>query len=152
MPTVQSSYPDNIRTAVAGMRANMEPATLISRNVETSAGIGFGLAVMQGTEDMGCVIGDGSAVLGVTVRERSVDPNDPDEFAENDSARIMTSGCVYVTTGGVVNAGDPVHALTAGEFAASGGTYIENARWDTSAGDGELAILRLGALNLGSAS
>lgn len=152
MPTVQSTYPDNISAAVAGMIANSEPTTLISRNVEDAAGIGFGLAVMQGVEDKGCIIGDGSSVLGVTVRDRSVDPGDPDEFAENDSARVITSGTIYVKASGAVSAGDSVHALAAGRFGNTGGTYIENARWDTSAADGALAILRLGSLNIGSAS
>lgn len=152
MPTVQSTYPDNISAAVAGMRANEEPATLISRNVEDAAGIAFGLGVMQGTEDRGCVVSDGSSLLGVTVRERSVDPATPSLFAENDSARIMTSGCIYVPNSGGVAAGDPVHALADGAFGNSGGTYIENARWDTTAENGELAVLRLGALNLGTAS
>lgn len=152
MPTVQSTYPDNIAAAVAGMRANEEPCTLISRNVETEAGIGFGVGVMQGTEDKQCVISDGSALLGVTVRDRSVDPATPNLFAENESARLMTVGPIYVANSGGVAAGDPVHVLNNGVFANSGGTYIENARWDTTAEDGDLAVLRLGALNIGSAS
>jgi hypothetical protein len=142
MPTVQSTYPDNIRVAVAGMRANEEPCTLISRTVEDAAGIGFGLGVMQGTLDKGCVVSDGSTLLGVTVRDRSVDPATPDLFAEYASARIMTIGTIWVEVSGAVAAGDSVHALAAGALGNDGGTFIENARWDTSAADGELAILR----------
>lgn len=152
MPSVQTSYPDNIAPAVAGMRANEEPATLISRTVETAAGISFGVGVMQGTEDKGCDISDGSSLLGVTVRDRSVSPEVPNKFAQYESARIMMSGCIWVLNSGGVSAGDPVHVLNNGVFANSGGTLIENARWETSAADGKLAVLRLGALTIGSAS
>jgi hypothetical protein len=152
MPTVQSTYDDNIRAAVAGMRANEEPCTLISRNVETEAGIGFGVGIMQGTEDKQCLISDGSTLLGITVRERSVDPATPNLFAENESARIMTSGVIWVLNTGGVAAGDPVHVLAAGAFSNTGGTLIENARWDTTAATATLAQLRLGSPVVGSAS
>lgn len=152
MPTVQSTYPDNIAVAVAGMRATERPATFISRTVEDEAGIAFGLGVMQGTADKGCVVSNGSDLLGVTVRERSVDPATPSKFAEYDSARLMTEGDIWVANSGGVAAGDPVHALANGAFGNSGGTYIENARWDTTADDGDLAVLVLGSLNLGTAS
>jgi hypothetical protein len=152
MPTVQSTYSDNIRAAVAGMIANEEPCTLISRNVETEAGIGFGVGVMQGTEDKQCVISDGSTLLGITVRERSVDPATPNLFAENESARIMTNGVVWVLNSGGVSAGDPVHVLAAGAFSNTGGTLIENARWDTTAVTAALAQLRLGSPVVGAAS
>lgn len=152
MPTVQSTYPDNIAAAVAGQRADESPADFISRNVETEAGIGFGVGVMQGVEDRSCILSDGSTLLGITVRERSVDPATPSVFAENDSARLMTRGAIYVTNSGGVSAGDPVHVLNNGVFANSGGTLIENARWDTTADDGDLAVLRLGTPVIGSAS
>ena len=78
MPTVQSTY-TNMAGAVAGAVANMVPATFISRTVEPSGGIGFGVAAEQGTADLGCIVFDGGTVLGITVRERSVDPSTPDK-------------------------------------------------------------------------
>jgi hypothetical protein len=143
MPTVQSTYSDNIAAGYAGAIANQEHKVLISRTVEDAAGIGFGLAVMQGTEDKGCVIGDGTDFLGVTVREQDTDPADPDVFAQYDSARIATKGVIWIANSGGVSAGDPVSLLPAGALGTGGSVEVANARWDTTAADGELAQLRL---------
>jgi len=141
--SVQTTYADNIPVGYAGGLVNEEPKTLISRNVEDAAGIAFGLAVMQGTEDKGCVVGDGSDFLGVTVRDQSVDPAAPNTFEENSNARIITEGVIWVANSGGVSAGDPVVALAAGALGTGTSPIVENARWDTTALDGELAQLRL---------
>jgi len=143
MPTVQTDYLDNIPAGYAGAIANEEPRTLISREVETVAGIGFGKAVMQGSDDFGCIIGDGSEFLGVTVRDQSVDPAAPDLFERYASARIMTKGVIWVINTGGVEAGDPVSLEAAGGFGTGGSVEIDGARWDTSAETGLLAQLRL---------
>jgi len=144
MGTVQSSYLDTIPEGYAGAIANEEPRILISRTVETVAGIGFGVAVMQGTNDKGCIISDGTKFLGVTVREQSVAPSSPSSFALNDTARIMTEGVIWVANSGGVAAGDLVEGGAAGVLKKkTGGTAIPNARWETTADDGDLAQLRL---------
>ena len=139
MPTVQSTYADTIPVGYAGGLVNEEPKTIISRNVEDSGGIDFGLAVMQGTEDKGCVVGDGSDFLGVTVRDQSVDPSDPDTFEYQSEARIITEGVVWVANSGGVSAGDPVVALADGALGTGSSPLVANARWDTTALTGELA-------------
>lgn len=147
MPTVQSTYPDNIPVAYVGQIANEEPRTLISRNVEVSGGIAFGLVVMQGADDEGVVIGDGTAFLGITCRDHSVTPNqeaDPDFFEFNSSALIMTKGVVWVENSGGVSAGDPVSLAADGALGTGGSVEVEGARWDTTATDGNLAKVRLG--------
>jgi hypothetical protein len=141
--SVQTTYADNIPVGYAGAIANEEPRVLISRNVEDSAGIAFGLTAKQGTEDKGCVVGTSAKILGVVVRDQSVDPADPNIFAEDANARIMTKGVIWVANSGGVVAGDIVHALAAGALAKTGGTLVPNARWDTTALTGELAQLRL---------
>ena len=144
MGTVQSTYPDTITNAYAGAIANQEPKTLISRTVEDSGGIAFGLAVMQGTADKGCVVSDGDAFLGVVVRTQSVEDGSFEGVAYRDEARIMTKGVVWVTVSGAVNAGDGVEVQADGALAAFGsGTEVVGARWDTSATNGNLAQLRL---------
>ena len=141
--SVQTSYGDNIAVGYAGGLANEEPRVLISRTVEDAAGIAFGLAVMQGTADKGCVVSDGTSFLGVTVRDQSVDPAAPSIFAELDNARIMTKGVIWIANSGGVIAGDFVEALSAGALGTSTTGNIDGARWDTTADDGELAQLRL---------
>ncbi len=143
MPTVQSTYADTINAGYAGAIVNTEPSVLISRTVEDAAGLAFGLAVMQGTEDKGVVVGDASAFLGVTVREQDVDPSTPSIFAELDNARIMTKGVIWIANSGGVSAGDPVVLLAAGALGTGSSPLLDGARWDTTAGDGELAQLRL---------
>jgi hypothetical protein len=144
MGTVQSTYADTIDAGYKGALVNLEPRVLISRTVEASAGLAFGLAVMQGTEDKECLVADGSAFLGVTVRDQSVDPADPDLFAQYSEARIMTKGVIWVENSGGVAAGDPVVTLAAGALGTGSSPLVDGARWETTATDGELAQLRLG--------
>lgn len=144
MPTVQSTYADNIAAGYKGGLVNQEPQVLISRTVEDSGGIDFGLAVMQGTEDKGCVVGDASSFLGVTVRDQSVNPSSPDTFEFQAEARIITKGVIWVINSGGVAAGDPVVALADGALGTGSSPLVEGARWDTTALDGVLAQLRLG--------
>ena len=143
MSTVQSTYADNIAAGYKGALVNLEPKVIISRNVEHADGIDFGLAVMQGSDDKGIVVGDGSAFLGVTVRDQSVDPANPDTFEQYANARIITKGVIWVENSGGVAAGDPVVALAAGALGTGSSPLVDGARWDTTAADGELAQLRL---------
>jgi hypothetical protein len=144
MGTVQSTYADNIDAGYVGAIVNLEPRVLISRTVEAAAGLAFGLAVIQGTEDKECLVATGSAtIIGVTVRDQSVDPADPDLFAQYSEARIMTKGVIWIANSGGVVAGDIVHSLAAGALAKTGGTLVVGARWETTALTGELAQLRL---------
>lgn len=147
MPT-QTDYNATQAAAIAGAQATMIPATLISRNVETVAGIGFGKAVAQGAADKGCkafAAGD-TAVVGITLLDRSAHTGDL--FAQFEPARIMTKGDVWVVASVVVAAGDAVYVVPAtGAFtnAKLDNVAITNARWDTSTtAAGQLAIVRLG--------
>lgn len=143
MPSIQTDYNDNIGVGYAGAIVNMERGNLISRNVEDSGGIAFGLAVMQGTEDKGITVSDGTDFLGVTVRTQDRDPDAPNVFAFQESARIMTKGVIWVANSGGVVAGDEVSALADGALGAATSGNVAGARWDTTADDGELAQLRL---------
>lgn len=148
MPFIQTAMTETMRPAVAGAIANEEPRTLISRTVETAAGIAFGMPVEQGAADMGCILFDGGTTfIGVTVRERSVNPEFPNGFADEDSARIMTKGCIWVVCASGCAAGDPVYIRPSNgdwqDSNANSAVQVVNARWDTSADATGLAILRL---------
>lgn len=145
----QSTYTD-MSAAVAGAIGNMVPATLISRTVEDSAGIGFGVAVKDGSADYGCAaFGSGdTAILGITVRERDVSAVTPDKFAQYENARVMTKGCVWVTCTTGCSPGDPVYVRpsdgTFQDSSANSGVQIAGARWDTTATAGAIALIRMG--------
>lgn len=154
MPATQTTYTENMRQAVAGMIANEEPVKLISRNVETVAGIGFGKVVQQGTDVDGCISDlntsamTAQSFLGITVRERSTRPETPDVFARYESARIMREGVIWVEVAVAVAPTDIVTVTLAtgviGKTAVGAGIVaIPNARWESSTGGAGIAKLRL---------
>ncbi len=152
MPAVQTTYNATLLPGVAGAQATMIPATVISRNVEPSAGIGFGVAVAQGTTDKGVVVfgGANTKYVGITMLDRSARGTtaNPDFFAQRESARIMTKGDIWVNATVQVAAGDPVYLVAAtGLFTnvATANTAVPNARFDTSTtAANQLAVVRLG--------
>lgn len=138
----QTVYKETMDAARVGMLADTTNTTLLSRNIEGAA-VGFGKPVVQGAADKGARIsttGD-TKILGITVRERSTLD---DEFAVGDSARVATVGAIWVSVVAAVAAGDPVHVIVAdGTFTNTGGVEITEARYDTSAAIGELALVRM---------
>lgn len=151
MATVQSTYSELQPIGQAGMPASGD-FSADTRNCETTAGIGFGVAVSQGAADLGAVIGGASAAVfvGVTIADKSVPYNGTaDGYARYDSMGVMTRGQIWVVTGGIVTAGgDVTFASTTGVLssAATGGSQfaIANARWMTGAASGGIALLQLG--------
>lgn len=143
---VQTTYPETMRNAVAGMVADMAAATLISRTVETAAGLAFGIAVEQGTLDGQCKLYDGGKILGITVRERSL-ASEQSKFLQYESARIMISGPIWVTVAVDVVAGDDVWVRpsnnTFQKDNTNAGIQILEARYDTTALAGALALVRM---------
>lgn len=152
MPAVQTTYNATLIPGVAGAQATMIPATLISRNVEPVAGLGFGVAVAQGATDKGIVAFGGAAnkYVGITMLDRSAVGTTaaPDAFAQRTSARVMTKGDIWVQASVQVAAGDPVYLVAAtGLFTnvATANTAVPNARFDTSTtAANQLAVVRLG--------
>jgi hypothetical protein len=150
---VQETYNYNMGVAVAGFRADMTPATFLSRNVEDAAGIGFGKVVKKGATDKGITADltglDASNFQGVTIVERTTLPESPDVFAQYQSARLITKGAIYVMTDSAVVAGTDVTVTLAtgglGSAAVAAGVVaIPNAKWETSTSGAGLAVLRLG--------
>lgn len=152
MPAVQTNYVATLSPGVVGAQATMLPATIISRNVEPANGLGFGVAVAQGTTDKGIVAFGGSAnkFVGITMLDRSAVSTTaaPDSFAQRSSARVMTIGDIWVQASVQVAAGDPVYLVAAtGLFTnvATDNVAVLNARFDTSTtGANQLAVVRLG--------
>ncbi|MCS3467093.1 hypothetical protein M2401_000814 [Pseudomonas sp. JUb42] len=132
MPAIQTTYSTNIAARKLGHIPDMTQADLISRNVETAAGIGFGLPVAQGADENGCIAFAGTGFLGVTARDRSVTV--ADKFSQYDSARILKKGPITVTASVAVAAGDSVYLTSAGAFTnvSTSNTQIPNSRWDST--------------------
>lgn len=154
MAFVQTTYSNTMGKALPGMSADAD-FHADTRIVETSAGIGPGLAVSQGTSDKEAKIGAAAAAgfVGVSMRDISVEnATSADVIPRYSNIAVLTEGDIWVTVGGdVVAGGDVTFAAATGVLssaAASGSQFaVAGARWMTSASSGGLAILRLsGAL------
>lgn len=147
MPVLQATYTETMRKAVPGMIADMVPASFISRNVETAAGLPFGRPACQGVDDGGCILSTTGAtkLLGISVRERSL-VAEADKFLQYEAARLMVEGAIWVVPSVDVVAGDIVHFIVAtGVWAKTGGVLVPNSRWETSGLAGTLAVIHMGA-------
>lgn len=146
---VQSAYSRYLTAAQNGM-----PASTTGWDVDTkvleSASAAFGLAVSQGTNDRGILLGvpSGHAFVGITVMDitlANLDPTTTDKYLQNDNVAVAVRGDWWVTVHGAVTPHDkPTYDPVTGQLGFSGGVVIEDARWMTSAVAGGLAVLRLG--------
>jgi len=159
MAVVQNTYSENIRPAVAGQVANETNWDADTRNVETAAGIPFGVAVGQGAAAKGAVLGSATAegFVGISIRDITLDPRDGDKYRQNANMAVLTEGDIWVQVPVSVTAGqDVTFVASTGVLSsvAADATHfaIPGARWMTSAAGGGLAIVRLsGALPAASA-
>lgn len=149
--SAQTSYTLNLGIALAGMIADLANSDIISRSVETTAGIDFAVAVSRGTNaDRQIVLGGDDTFLGVTIRSVDIEgtSNGAIIYAKNDTAGVMRKGYVWApcptgcVPGDVVNYDDATGILDSGA-AGAGETDIAGATWETTASAGELAVLRL---------
>lgn len=143
-------YKDEMDKGVAGAIATTENKDIISRTVETEDGIGFGVPVAQGENDKGIrktQAGD-TKFVGITVLDRTASDLINDKFIKYESARVMIKGVIWVQVAEDVKAGDPVAVTVAdGKFKKtadeSATVTYPNARYETSATNGNLAQVRL---------
>lgn len=133
---VQTRYAPQMQPGVVGMIADMTGWDVSTYICETVAGIGFGLAVSQGVNDKGCVLGGTTtAFRGITVRDVTLDrlPIDPlaaagtllaaDTYARYQNVAVMSRGTIWVMCygggDGGVRAGDPLYYDVNGHFTNS---------------------------------
>jgi hypothetical protein len=123
MAILQNSYTETVAKGYPGMIANGETSNRITRTVETSAGIGFGVPVYRGSDDQGVVstVGTLATFMGWTVATSTlVASADADEYQQYDNATIITSGAVYIAVKGAVTDGA---AITVGAGAGLADLY-----------------------------
>jgi hypothetical protein len=152
MPT-QDSYSERHAAGFPGMIASTIPNTLISVNVEESAGIAFGKPVVKGTGDRDGKVPDANGennFLGVSVREISTRYSaaaDADKFPQYTEARLMTKGDIWVSPGENVTAGEDVFFVEATAVwmggTASTNQKAINAKWLDTTSNGGLGRIRL---------
>jgi hypothetical protein len=156
MPAVQSTYATTMRVAFAGLKGDTAPEVILTRQVETAAGIGFGLAVAQGTGDRQVRLGAGtvSTFVGVTLVDQTAGstaitpPTNVDQYQAGDLAAVMQAGSVWVLADGAVTAGTAAtYTQATGRIGqktvTTGIVALPNGYFETSAADGALALLRI---------
>ena len=127
--------------AVVGMKADSTVDVIDSFAAEGA--IGVGKAVERGTDPAKQVKASvtASKVIGIAIFENKVDetPLYPDEYA----VPVCTFGDVWVEVSESVTAGACVYLSTAGAWGSSTGSAVSGMTYLTSAGSGELAIVRI---------
>lgn len=166
---VQATYQQYENVGQVGMPASMVLWSVDNRILEdpSGVGVGFGLAVCQGTEsDKGCTLGQlsGGVFVGITRQDVTLPlaqltpPRVPDHFYDKDNVPVMTMGDMWVAPQTEVAAGSPVYfdSVTGelGDSSTSNAILIDNAIWITSLPNGSqplvnfngLAVVRLGSM------
>lgn len=166
MPTVQSSVSDKPAIGRAGQIADSgrDKVARSYVNAEASAEMPFGVMLARGTGDQDALLPHTSAAamadafIGVLVFNHAYAKDGElgdTGLKPNVQLSVLTHGRVLVTTEDAVSPGDPVRVrvVTAGMEVAGAFRTAQDltdcvdistmARWVTSAGAGELAVLEL---------
>jgi len=137
---VQRTYRPQIPPGVVGMIVDETQASVATFQCGTPAGIGFGLAVSQGSQDTQAVLGGATKFIGITVRDVTLDglPIDPlaaispaapvDTYQNLANMAVMTTGHIWVLAKAAVVAGDPLF------YNATDGGFINAATGEAATG------------------
>ena len=146
---IQTSYTERQRRGVHGMINNMVDRNVVTRVIESVGGVGSGIAVSQGANEDGCIVG-GTAVgfVGITVKDVTINnPTAPDVYPAKTNVGVLTKGELFITAPATIVTGDPVYfvpgtgALT---NVSAGNILIAGARWKFGVASGALGIVQLG--------
>lgn len=149
--SAQTSYSIKQPKAYAGLIYTQAPHDIVSRLVETVAGIGFGVAVSRGTDKERQIVAGGTDFLGITIRsldKEGAANTGAIQWNETESAGVLRDGYIWAVCPAGCNPGDAVKytdatgVLDAGAAAADE-TQLDGATWETVAAAGELAVIRI---------
>lgn len=147
--TIQSTYATGYAVGFPGMVANGEESNRISRTVEDVAGIGFGKPAFRGAADHGCTMTPtAGAFMGVVISDAGYPQGvngstvgAVDTLPRYETAGLLNEGCIYVTAGVNVTAGDAAFVDGTGAFLKAG-TAIP-ATYDQTVSSGGIVRLRV---------
>jgi hypothetical protein len=114
--TVQSSYSNSVPTGYAGMVYDGEESNRISRTIEDSAGMAFGVAAFRGTGDHGCTATPAAnKFMGIVIADAGQVPGageTADTIAQYRTAALLNEGVIWVSASVAVNAGDAAYVTS----------------------------------------
>lgn len=150
--SVQSTYSENMGDALDGMIHGCDYNTKTGV-VETVAGIGFGLAVAQGTADQGVILGGTTTTfLGASVRDVTCPVGDSDKYTRYKNMSYLVRGSIWCSPSHAVSAGDAVYFTAAdGIFTnqSGGNVLVKGARWETTCATSGRARFSMSGLQRG---
>lgn len=152
MGTYQTTYSEAPAIGLPGQIASEEVQNIVSREVETAAGIAFGQPVQRGSADHGVAILSSGDFLGIAVQNPAVPPDDsnPDAYPRYFTGAFMTMGTMYVTAGDDVTDGAAVYWDSSAKKyieQATGAVQIPGAFFETSGGEDDIVIISLNLRN-----
>ena len=119
MATVQTGYTETHSEGAPGLIVNPSTSDVASYRYEGEDAGRFGYAVARGSSDRQCRADAffTTTILGVLVMDKTLTPDQDDEYAEGDVASVLYRGTVWVRVGASVEPGDPVTVNSAtGQF------------------------------------
>jgi hypothetical protein len=151
--SAQTTYTINHAAALDGMLADLADKDVVSRSVETAAGVEFGRVVSFGTDpEKQVVLGGDATGIGVAVRSADHENaigSDNVKYARYETAAILRKGyvwCKFSNTGSAGNAicyTDADGVLKSGA-ASTGETDLVGTLETDVATIGDLGLIRLG--------
>lgn len=142
-------FKTQITPFAVGRRCNSEEWNTITRVLEGTTNVGFGVPVTRGTGPKQFrPLGGGREIIGITEADQTL-PRPGDYFAQYDNAGICEVGVIGVLAGGDVAHGapagyDPAANDGAGGWvvADTGVDQVPGAQFETSGAAGETVALR----------
>lgn len=143
MGNVQPNYNATLARGYEGQIATEEPSNVISRVCEP-ASIGFGLAVIQGTEDNEVALGVGGLFVGLSTRDIALPAANEDVYLAGNTLGVLVKGTMFCKAIAAVAAGDPVYRTSTGTL-----TNVPGARSATAeAAEGNTGNGAMGAITV----
>lgn len=145
------TFSTNITPYARGRRVNAEEWNTITRVMEGTTPVGFGVPVIRGTGPKQCkpYAADENAIIGITEADLTLDHVPADQFQQYDNVPVCESGVIGVLAGGNVVAGEGAAYSAAANSGAGGwidassaGDRIPGAVFETSGSAGQVVALR----------
>ena len=110
MAVLQSTFTETVAKGFPGAIANGETSNRITRTLEDSAEVGFGVPLYRGSGDHGCTatVGTLATFLGWSIASTGqgiLAGQTADTYDQYDNVPIITQGAVYITVTGAVTDG-----------------------------------------------
>lgn len=150
MPAIQTTFTQTIAPAYEGMLADSRDQTILSLQLESAAGVGFGKVVVKGTADRQVRVSEAArAFRGITVATHFAGfaagtQGTKDTYDQYETLPVLVEGPIWVMASVAVAVGDLVYFVPATGVltnVATANTLIPGAMWETSTSGSGLAVI-----------